>query len=168
VFSLLQVEASDRGFERVANVALAAIIVANVAAVVLETVQAIYLPYRDWFRAFEVLSVAVFSLEYLGRLWTCTLNPRFARPILGRIGYAFTPMAIIDLLAILPFFLPLGVDLRFVRAARLMRLTRAFKMARYSHALQTLGRVPAASTSPSTTRSPRPSRASRRPCGGAS
>ena len=91
---------------------------------------------------FEWFSVAIFTIEYLLRLWTCTIDPRFADPVTGRFRFALRPMSIIDLLAILPAYLPfLGVDLRFVRVMRLMRLARVLKLGRYSEAVVVLANV---------------------------
>lgn len=121
---------------------MAGLICANVAAMVLETVRTLYLGHRALFTAFEAASVAVFTLDYLLRLWVCTLDPRYAAPVRGRIRWARTPLALVDLAAVLPFYLPMtGADLRFVRAARLLRLVRMGKLARYSGALQMVGRV---------------------------
>ena len=71
------------------------------------------------------------------RLWTITENQTYREAVRGRLQYARSPMAIIDLLAILPFYLPffLALDLRFLRVLRLFRLFRLFKLARYSSAL---------------------------------
>lgn len=119
-----------------------ALIVLNVAAVLLETVEWIAAPIRGFFYGFEIFSVAVFSAEYILRLWSCTANPRYAGALRGRLRYALTPLALIDLLAILPFFLEfLALDLRFVRSLRLFRLLRIFKLARYSSSMRTLGNV---------------------------
>ncbi|MCE5278070.1 MAG: ion transporter [Planctomycetaceae bacterium] len=66
----------------------------------------------------------------------------YSRPVLGRLRAAASPMMLIDLLAILPFYLPfIDADLRFLRSLRLLRIFRLAKIARYSNALQTLGRV---------------------------
>lgn len=114
----------------------------NIVALVLETVGPLYTRHLAVFQAFEVASVLLFSLDYLLRLWTCTLNPEFAGAVRGRIRYAFTPLALIDLAAVLPFYLPFwGMDLRFARAARFLRLLRLGKLARYSRALQMVARV---------------------------
>lgn len=114
----------------------------NVAALVLETVHPLYVRHQAVFMAFEVASVLLFTLDYLLRLWTCTLREEFASAVGGRVRYALTPMAVLDLAAVLPFYLPfVGMDLRFVRAARLMRLLRLGKLARYSGALQMVARV---------------------------
>ncbi|MCU0637893.1 MAG: ion transporter [Methanothrix sp.] len=114
------------------------LIVLNVAAVVLETVESIYTPYASLFYAFEIFSVAVFSIEYILRVWSCTANPRFKDPVLGRLRFMITPMALVDLFVVLPFYLPFIIgDLRFMRAIRLFRLFRVLKLARYSESLQT-------------------------------
>ena len=142
VQSLLTPEASDRGYERVFNVCLASFVALNVLAVMLETVQSLNARFGYAFRLFEIFSVAVFIVEYLARLWSCTTQSRFAHPVLGRLRFALTPMALVDLIAILPSAIPGGtLDLRFARAVRLIRLARAFKIVRYSQSLQMLGRV---------------------------
>lgn len=118
------------------------LIALNVLAVILETVETINLEYSAYFFAFEVFSVICFTIEYLVRLWACTSQVKFARPFWGRIRFIFTPMAIIDLIAILPFYLTfLHVDMRFVRTLRLFRLFRLFKLMRYSHSLTLFGNV---------------------------
>ncbi|MFQ5764102.1 MAG: cyclic nucleotide-gated ion channel [Rhodospirillales bacterium] len=116
------------------------LIVANVAAVVLETVEELAVVHGPVFHAFDVISVIVFTIEYLLRLWVVveSSDKRFRHPIKGRTRYALTPLAIIDFIAIAPFYLSwfLPFDLRFLRVFRLLRL---LKLTRYSPALQTLG-----------------------------
>ncbi|MFW6051837.1 MAG: ion transporter [Myxococcota bacterium] len=122
---------------------LMALIGANVLAVVLETVQSVYSAHRTLFHAFDLFSVAVFSVEYVLRIWTCTVKPRFRHPVGGRLRYAVTPLALVDLIAILPFYLPLAfpLDLRIARVLRLFRLLRLLKLVRYSRTLQALREV---------------------------
>jgi voltage-gated potassium channel len=142
VYKALEAERDDRGFERLLNLALGSLIVANIASVVLETVEDIQREYTFAFAAFEAVSVAIFATEYLLRVWSCTANPRFGHPVWGRVRYMATPLAVVDLLAIGPSLIPGGtLDLRFARAIRLLRLTRSLKFARYSESLRTLGRV---------------------------
>ena len=110
----------------------------NVAAVVLETVDWINLRYAFIFSAFEIFSVAVFTVEYTLRVWSCTANPDFKDPVRGRLSFMVTPFALIDLIAVLPFYMPfVFADLRFIRARRLFRLFRVLKLARYSDSLKT-------------------------------
>src|SRR5687768_6353052 len=86
---------------------LIALIIANVIAFVIETVDSVYQQYSVFFQVFEMFSLAVFSIEYLLRIWVAPLDPRFPGRFRGRLRYVVTPMAVIDLLAIAPAFLPL-------------------------------------------------------------
>ncbi|MEW6366702.1 MAG: ion transporter [Acidobacteriota bacterium] len=143
VFRLLEPEEGDVGIERFLNVAILVLIVLNVFAVVLGTVDSVESRFRAFLSGFEVFSVAVFSLEYLIRLWSCTSVDEYSRSVLGRLRFAATPIALVDLLAILPFYIPwiLPVDLRFMRSLRLLRLFRLLKLARYSNAQRILRKV---------------------------
>ncbi|MGB1891024.1 MAG: ion transporter [Candidatus Latescibacterota bacterium] len=130
----------DKG--RSVDVAIIVLIFLNIVALILETVESIYSAHQAAFALFENVSIAVFSVEYILRIWSCTTNPRYAHPVSGRLRFLVSPLGIIDLLAILPFFLPFfGVDLRFVRTVRLLRIFRIVKLARYSRALRLLGHV---------------------------
>lgn len=140
VYQLL--EAPDRTYPgaRLVDLGLIVLILLNLVAIVLESVPKVGHAWGAAFRGFEVFSVAVFTVEYLLRLWSSPENPRFtAHDSLGsaRLRYLATPLAIVDLLAILPFYLPflLGVDLRFLRALRLLRV---FKLTRYFSAMGVL------------------------------
>lgn len=116
------------------------LIALNVLTLIIETVDSISPRVSHWIGIFDAVSVGIFSVEYLVRLWACTANPRFAHPLWGRLRYMLTPYALIDLLAILPFWLPLlGIyDLRQLRAVRLLRL---FKIFRYSRSLNLFVKV---------------------------
>jgi len=121
---------------------LLSLILVNLFALVIETVEPIYRGWHAVFRTFELFSVGVFSLEYVIRVWSCTSDERFHHPLLGRLRFALTPLALIDLAAILPFYLPLrGLDLLFLRIVRLSRLMRVLKLGRYSTAVRTIGNV---------------------------
>jgi len=131
-----------RGWGFVVQTALFLLIFANIVAVVLETVEPLAKAYARFFEWFEIVSVALFLIEYLLRLYACTASPReqFHHPVMGRLRFALTPMAIVDLVAILPLFflLVVGLDLG---SLRLVRILRVFKLMRYSPAMSMLGRV---------------------------
>ncbi len=128
---------------RVFDIALVTLIGLNVLALSLETVDGIYLGRERAFRVFEIFSVVAFSIEYVLRVWSVTADERYRRPVTGRLRFMATPLAIVDVLAILPFYLPMVIplDLRFLRAVRLIRIVRLLKLGRYSRALQTIGSV---------------------------
>ena len=127
---------------RVFEIFMIVLIAGNVLAVILETVPSLGAAYGGLFFVFEVFSVAVFSIEYVLRVWAVIEDRRRTRmtPVGGRLRYMVTPMAIIDLLAFLPFYLSafFAVDLRFLRVLRLLRI---LKLTRYSPALETFARV---------------------------
>lgn len=133
----------DEPADRVVAVSLLVLILANGLAVLLETVKALEAKYSWYFFLFEVISVGVFTLEYVLRLWAITLNPSFQRAVWGRLRYAVTPIALVDLAAILPFYLPIAlmIDLRILRLLRLFRLFRLFKMTRYVESMRTFQNV---------------------------
>ena len=119
-----------------------ALIVLNVGAMIFESVRAIYIQDPLLFYWLEVVSVAIFSAEYVLRLWSCTAASKYQGGRAGRLRFAVTPLALVDLFAILPFYLPfVGINLLFLRAIRLFRFFRLAKLARYSEALRTFGRV---------------------------
>lgn len=126
---------------RTVSFVLIALIVLNVLAVMAESMATVRTGFGHWLIAFEVFSVAVFLIEYLLRVWSCTADPAFQHPLTGRIRFALTPLAIIDLLAVLPTMLALvgmGIDLRFLRTLRLARLLRIAKLGRYSRAIHAM------------------------------
>jgi voltage-gated potassium channel len=127
------------------TIALIVIIGANALAVILESVDSIEAAYKPYFRLFEYASLAVFSVEYLLRLWSVTADPRYRHPVWGRLRYMVTPAALIDLAAILPSTLQLlgviGTDTRALLLLRFFRLFRLLKLGRYSPAVHHLAEV---------------------------
>ena len=121
---------------------LTVLIVLSVLAEIFDTVQSLRAAYQRVFYAVEVFCVSVFSIEYIFRVWCCTILPAYRHPVWGRLRYMCTPMMVIDLISILPFVAPflLG-DLGFVRALRLLRLFRLLKLVRYSESLLLLRNV---------------------------
>lgn len=110
-------------------------------AEILETVDPIYNAAPRFFDTLEPVSMIIFTIEYLLRIWSCTADSRYRHPVLGRLRFGITPLLLIDLVALLPFYLPfLGLgDLRILRALRL--LAWAARLGRYFEGIRTLGTV---------------------------
>ena len=114
----------------------------SVLAVVLESVQSVSYILHVEFVILDSIAVAIFTIEYCMRIYSCVEEPRFSHALTGRIKQAKQPSTLVDFLAILPFFLEYFLhhlmDLRFLRVFRLARL---LKLTRGSDATATLGRV---------------------------
>ncbi len=137
-------EVSDPGdeFGKIFDIILITLILLNALALILETIQPVADVMGDFFFWFEFYSVLFFSIEYVLRVWVITIEPKFSHPVIGRLRYMVTAIALIDLLAILPFFMPmLNIDLRFLRLFRLFRIFRLLKIVRYFKALNLMLRV---------------------------
>lgn len=127
---------------RICDTFIFSLIILNVIAVIIGSVKSIEEKYEAQLEIFEFFSVAVFTIEYLLRIWSCASQSEFSHPIYGRLKYVFRPMPIIDLIAILPLYLGfLTFDMRFVRALRLFRLFRIAKLGRYSKTTRLFSRV---------------------------
>ena len=133
--------------DRVSNafdIFLISLISLNAVALIVGTVEEINQLSPQAFQIFEIVSVAVFTVEYLLRVWSCTADPKYSHPVWGRLRFIVSPMALIDLLATLPFYVGLfpnlyRLDLRFLRAVRL--LARLARLGRHSSGIRTLSRV---------------------------
>ncbi len=107
------------------------LIVVNLFALLFEQVPAIFDPNAHLFHYFDIFSVVVFTLEYFLRFYVAPEDPDFAAKRNARTSYIFSPFAIIDLLAIAPFylkFLGIPLDLRFLRFLRLLRILKLFRI----------------------------------------
>ena len=144
IYEILNADRRDDVFGRSIDIILIILITLNVIAVILESIPEIESVYGDSFYDFEVLSVSVFTIEYLFRFWTSveqnTGSGLNEHPIRARVRYVFSPMALIDLLAILPFYLSLYLDMD-LRALRALRLLRILKLSRYSASMTLLADV---------------------------
>ncbi len=109
------------------------LIILNTLMVMLESVASVHRKFTDYFHWFELVSVTIFTIEYIWRIWSAKKRSQFI----------FSFFGLADLIAILPFYLPMLIkmDLRFVRILRLSRIFRIFKVARYAKSLQLVGLV---------------------------
>jgi len=142
VHDILEDNTGGDGISNFVNGCLITLIITNVTAFAAGTVPSIEAKYGNALHAFNFFSVIVFTVEYMLRLWSC-IEMQVSKnisPFRARLRYAIRPLQIIDLIAILPFYLAyiFSLDLRVLRVFRLFRF---LKIARYSPALHSLGRV---------------------------
>ena len=137
VHNILEIE--HNGLARVINTVLMLFIAFTLVIVFIETVPSIYQHYKAWFYGFELVSILIFSIEYIARVWaSAEVDPD--KPWACRLAYILSPLALIDLLAIAPFYLGLFIQID-TRYLRVVRLFRVMKFTRYSHSLSTLLQV---------------------------
>lgn len=146
VHSLLHPEiVGDSHWDRIINIFIIVLIVLNVTAVMLETVPAFVdtTEKERFFHTFDLVSVIIFTVEYILRVWSSNHDPKYKHSIHGRLKYMISPAALIDLLAILPFYIHVfvGLDLRILRILRLMRFFRLFRLTAYTKATKLVTNV---------------------------
>ena len=109
---------------------ISVLIVVNLVALVVEHIPAIHTPFSAWFHAFDIFSVVIFTIEYLLRLYLAPEDEEFKAAHRPRVRYARSPFALIDLIAVLPFYLQAFVplDLRALRLLRLLRILKLFRV----------------------------------------
>ena len=140
VMEILNTGNNEDAASRACDIFLSILIMLNLVAVCLESVESINQQYHGALVAFEWFSVSIFLVEYILRIWSIAAdNRQAAKTATGRrASYIFSFTGLIDLAAILPSILPLimgGVDLRWLRVLRLVRL---LKISHYSSALEDL------------------------------
>jgi len=143
VYILLESPANHNRVRKFIIYFIAVLILLNVIVVILETTYGLFIEYHPYFFVIDLFTVIVFSIEYILRVWVCVRDPRYSSPLTGRIRYAVSPLALVDLIAITPFYLPLvfPIELRLLRLLRLLRIFRVLKLGRYSNAFETFADV---------------------------
>lgn len=133
-YQLLESEISKNFTAKVINLLLIILIITNVCAAIFESEANYHQLYQQEFALFERISLSIFCIEYLFRLWCCVENEKYqgVSSFKARLNYFITPMALIDLIAILPFIVAMffAIDLRalrLLRVLRLLKLTHYFK-----------------------------------------
>ena len=143
VHILLHPELGESKADKAINIFIISLIFLNVIAVMMETVRPLYENHKKLFDTFDKISVIIFTIEYVLRVWSCTHDPRYKGSIKGRIKYMLTPGALIDLLAFLPtyFHAFLNFDLRILRLLRFLRFFRLFRLTAYTRSAQMIFNV---------------------------
>ena len=128
----------DKRWDKIINIFIVVLIILNVIAVMLETMPSIEKnpDAMRFFRYFDIVSVAIFTIEYVLRVWSSNHEEKYKHSFWGRLKYMMSPAALIDLIAIFPSylhaFIPGGFDLRILRMLRLLRFFRLFRLTAYT------------------------------------
>ena len=143
VHILLHPELGNSKWDKFLNAFILTLIILNVVAVMLETVESLHIRYERFFHYFDLISVIIFTVEYILRVWSCTVEPKYKGSIKGRIKYMLTPGALIDLVAFLPWYLHnlFVFETRFFRILRLLRFFRLFRLTAYTRSAQMIYNV---------------------------
>jgi voltage-gated potassium channel len=118
------------------------LIIINVVIFVVESFKNLSTTIIALTNTIELLTIIIFTFEYICRFVTADLLYPSLGAIKSRLKFVFSFLSIIDLCAILPFFIPFfTTSLLTLRSLRLLRLLRLFKLSRYTNALFTVGLV---------------------------
>ena len=148
LYEILEVGQSGDRTSQIVDAVLMLLIVSNVTALVVSTDDHLRSAASGFFLWFEGASFAVFAVEYLLRIWSCTADPEYAHPLKGRLRYMLNPIMMADAVAVGSYFIILlippesGLDLGAFRAIRLV--SRMARLARYSPGLRALATAVAA------------------------
>ena len=142
VFQTIEPAEDGDVVSKIFDIFIIGLIIVNICMVIAETFD-LSDAVKHVFSILEIVSVAVFTVEYALRVWTADLLRPELSPPKARLRYVFSFMALMDLLAILPFYVPyiIPVDLRVLRTLRVTRLLRLFKVNRYTSAIALIGKV---------------------------
>lgn len=121
---------------RLLDAVIVTLIILSAAAVIVESVPSILASAGAALNTFEITVSIAFAVEYAGRVWSCVEDPRYRHPLWGRLRYAASIHALIDLAAFLPSLITLGPDLRVLRLLRVFRMLRLLKLGRYTGAIE--------------------------------
>lgn len=143
IYKIISADDKDYLPSKIFDIIIMILIVESIISVILSTFSNVPSSISDVIGNIEIFSIIVFTIEYFLRIWTSDLLYPQEGKIKSRIKYIFSFMALIDLFAILPFYIPFvtNVDLRMLRLLRLIRMIRIFKLNRYTTSLTVISSV---------------------------
>jgi voltage-gated potassium channel len=138
IYNLVEKGAHGSKINLVFDYFILCLIILNVTAVALDTLTGINVALLQFLRIFEIFSIIIFTIEFLLRLYVSDITHPASNKFYSALKFIFSPFGLIDILAILPFYIPfiIKADLRFLRILRLIRFFRIFKISRYNSTLK--------------------------------
>jgi len=142
VYYLIEASCGSRS-SRIFDSLIMLVILMSVVEIVLESFSEFETNYHLFFIDFELFAIIIFSVEYLLRIYVADITYPGTGGFRSRLKFMTSTYGVIDLLAILPAFVPLffALDFRFLRLLRLIRLITIFKLNRYTASLRLIGQV---------------------------
>jgi voltage-gated potassium channel len=138
IYNLVEKGAHGSKINLIFDYFIVSLIILNVTAVALDTLTGVNPAILQFLRIFEIISIIIFTIEFLMRLYVSDITHPASNKFYSAFKFILSPYGLIDLLAILPFYVPfiIKTDLRFLRILRLVRFFRIFKISRYNTTLK--------------------------------
>ena len=132
LYEILESSNSQDLLSRLDDYSVTFLVILDVADFILKTSPSIYTKYQFSLLEIERVSLVYFTILYILQVWSCTADERYEHPIKGRLKYAFTPLVLIDLMAILPFYLmAIFPQVALIESREVFSLLRLLKLIRY-------------------------------------
>ncbi|GAF05957.1 ion transporter [Saccharicrinis fermentans] len=143
IYRLVEKGSHGKKINLIFDYVIMSLIVLSITSIILESIKEISSDFKIFLEWFDIFSVAVFSIEYLMRLYVSNQTHPASNKFKSVLKFVFSMNGLIDLFAILPFYLPLliKIDLRFLRTLRLIRFLRILKINRYTKSLNLIWAV---------------------------
>lgn len=142
VFQIIEYTGKPFSLNWIYDFVLIFMVLLNALAIIIESMAEIFAVYRKQLIVFELISIMFFALDYFLRLWCITENSKYNHPLKGRLKYMITPMAIIDLMAFMPYIASIYADnFQYVKFFSILRFFRFLKVVRYIKAVKIFGNV---------------------------
>lgn len=143
VYEIIEKAHTDDLPSKIFDISIVILIILNVVSVILESINELSIKFNAVLEIFEIISVIIFTIEYILRALTSKYKYPDKKLFIAYIKNILSFILLIDLFAILPFYLPffISVDLRFLRILRLVRIVRILKIHRYTESFNIIGRV---------------------------
>lgn len=143
IYRLVEKGSHGKKINLIFDYVIMSLILLSVISIILESFKEIRADFKLYLEWFDIFSVTIFSIEYLMRLYISDLTFPSKSRFKSALKFIFSISGLIDLFAVLPFYLPMiiKIDLRFLRTLRLIRILRILKINRYTNSLKIIGNV---------------------------